>query len=190
MTPPTRIKMNVERWCVALGLAAMYGCAHKPEPAKPMNDEFVGFGALRGDPKEKKGKEAKPEAAEGESAAGAGAGAGADGEEKTALSKEQVIGALDGAQKRVDGCLKKFRDPGIYVVEITINPAGSCTAEPVRAPTRKEQPDLWAQVPGKIDGGKSPKSPTNRCIATAISSVTFPKFEGKPLVVTYPIVLK
>ncbi|MEO6951331.1 MAG: hypothetical protein ABI321_05915 [Polyangia bacterium] len=175
--------MNVERWCAVLGFATMAACAHKPEPVKPANDEFVGFGALRGEAKEKKPKEAKP--AEGEEEAAVG-GEG----EKTALSKEQVIGALDGAQRRVDGCLKKFRDPGIYVVEITIDPAGSCTAEPVRAPTRKEQPDLWAQVPGKIDGGKNPKSSTNRCIASAISSVKFPKFEGKPLVVTYPIVLK
>ena len=175
--------MRCGRWWAALGLAALAGCAHAPEPAKPPVDEFVGFGALRGNPKaEKAEKAAKPE--QGEEAAGG------EGEEKTALSKEQVIGALDGAQKRVDGCLKKFREPGIYVVEITIDPAGSCTAAPVRAPTRKEQPDLWASVPGKIDGGKSPKSPTNRCIASAISTVTFPKFEGKPLVVTYPIVLK
>lgn len=175
--------MIAGRWCAALGFAAMAGCAHKPEPAKPAVDEFVGFGALRGDPKDKKGeKAARPEEPT--------EAAGGEGEEKTALSKEQVIGALDGAQKRVDGCLKKFRDPGIYVLEITIDPAGSCTAAPVRAPTRKEQPDLWTSVPGKIDGGKNPKSPTNRCIATAISTVTFPKFEGKPLVVTYPIVLK
>lgn len=170
-----------------LGVAA---CAtSEPEKKAPVKDEFQGFGALRGEPREKKKPPAEEK--EGEKPEGGEAQGGkGEGEEKTALTKEQVLGAIATAQKRVDGCLKKFKDPGIYVVEITIAPDGTCTVEPMRAPTRKEQPDLWSDVEAGVDGGKNPKSPTNRCLAQALTQVKFPAFDGKPVVVTYPLILR
>ena len=101
-----------------------------------------------------------------------------------------MLGAIATAQKRVDACLKKHKDPGIYVLEITIAPDGTCGANPQRAPTRKEEPELWAEVEAGVDGGKNPKSPTSRCLATAMTQVKFPSFAGKPLVVTYPLILR
>ena len=170
---------------VALGglLGACASSKPQPAPATPAVDEFQGFASLRGQPREKKKAEEEPEK-------GATEGKAAKGEEATALTKEQVLGAIETAKKRVDGCLKKFKDPGIYVMQITIAPEGTCAVEPVRAPTRKEEPDLWKEVDASIDGGKNPKSPTNKCLATAMTQVSFPKFEGKPLVVTYPLILR
>jgi hypothetical protein len=60
----------------------------------------------------------------------------------------------------------------------------------IRAPTRKEEPELWSDVEPGIDGGKKPTTPTNKCLAAALTQVKFPKFEGKPLVVTYPLILR
>jgi hypothetical protein len=177
---------------IALLLAGVTACATTEPEKKPTGpDEFQGFGALRGEPREKKkpppDKAEKKAEGEGEAQAQANKG---EAEEKTALTKEQVLGAIATAQKRVDGCLKKFKDPGIYVVEITIMPDGTCSVEPMRAPTRKEQPDLWTDVEAPLDGGKNPKSPTNKCLATALTQVKFPTFDGKPVVVTYPLILR
>ncbi len=159
-------------------------CATAEPEKKPAVDEFQGFAALRGEPREK--KKSKEEDGKGE-----GDDKGDKGDdEKTALSKEQVLGAISTAQKRVDGCLKKFKDPAIYVMQITINPDGGCNVEPMRAPTRKEEPELWSDVEKGIDGGKKPTTPTNKCLAAALTQVKFPRFEGKPLVVTYPLILR
>jgi len=176
---------------LSAGLGAVLSCAAcattEPEQKKPVVDEFQGFAALRGEPREKKKpKEEQPEQAAAEPEAAPGKGE----EEKTALTKEQVLGAIATAQKRVDSCLKKHKDPGIYVLEITISPDGSSAAAPQRAPTRKEEPELWSEVEAGVDGGKNPKSPTSRCLATAISQIKFPTFSGKALVVTYPLVLR
>ncbi len=181
---------------VALGLtfARAAACATAEPEKKPTGpDEFQGFGALRGEPREKKKPPAEAKGDKKGDPEGEGegeAGKKGEGEDKTALTKEQVLGAIATAQKRVDGCRKKYKDPGIYVVEITIMPDGSCSVEPMRAPTRKEQPDLWSDVEGPLDGGKNPKSPTNKCLATALTQVKFPAFEGKPVVVTYPLILR
>ena len=171
------------RYLTCGAMLALSACAPAKPEQKPVVDEFQGFAALRGEPREKKkpAKEEDEKPAEGEPA---------KGEEKTALNKEQVLSAIGTAQKRVDGCLKKLKDPGIYVMQITIDPAGSCAVEPMRAPTRKEEPTLWTDVEPGIDGGHNPKSPTNKCLATALSTVKFPTFEGKPLVVTYPLILR
>jgi hypothetical protein len=180
---------------IALAIAFLAGCAAAEPVKKPTGpDEFQGFGALRGEPREKK----KPKGGDDEEKAAGKGGKGEEkggkgeegGEEATGLTKEQVLGAIQTAQKRVDACRKKFKDPGIYVVEITISPDGSCTVEPMRAPTRKEQPELWTDVEGPIDGGKNAKSPTNKCLATALTQVKFPAFDGKPVVVTYPLILR
>lgn len=174
-------------------LVALAGACATAEPEKkpPPKDEFQGFAALRGEPREKK-KPPPEEKGEGGGEGGGGGGGkeGGEGDEKTALTKEQVLGAIATAQKRVDGCLKKHKEPGIYVVQITIAPEGACQVEPMRAPTRKEEPELWNDVEAGVDGGKNPKSPTNRCLATALQAVKFPAFQGKPLVVTYPIILR
>jgi len=194
----------MRRHALPLVVAGVVACATaEPEQQKPpVKDEFQGFASLRGEPREKKKPPPQEEGGQGGRGQGGEGGAGGEGgeggagggrggeEEKTALTKEQVLGAIATAQKRVDGCLKKFHDPGIYVVEITIAPKGSCTVVPVRAPTRKEQPDLWTDVEPGIDGGKNPKSPTNRCLAQALTQVKFPSFEGKPVVVTYPLILR
>jgi hypothetical protein len=166
--------------------AALAACAHKPPPAAPPKDEFVGFGALRGEAKDKK-------AEKGDDAGAAKADAKPDpaAEQEAEKWKELVVNALGTAQERVDGCYKKFHDPGIYVVEITIAQNGQASVEPIRAPTRKEEPDLWKDIQAGVDGGKNPKSPSNRCLASAIGKVKFPPFVAdKPRVVTYPIVLR
>ena len=184
-----------------LGATLLLGaCATAPEkpPAKPTTDEFQGFASLRGEGRKKKpaadeegGEKGEEKGAKGEEKGAKGEEKGAKGgEDKTPLSKEQVIGAIDTAKKRVDSCLKKFKDPGIYVLQITISPEGTCEVEPMRAPTRKEDAELWKDVDDGLDGGKSPKSPTSKCLATAMKQVSFPKFEGKPLVVTYPLILR
>jgi hypothetical protein len=175
--------------CALVALAAACATAEPEKKGPPPKDEFQGFAALRGEPREKK-KPPPEEKGEGGEGGEEGGGKEGGGEEKTALTKEQVLGAIATAQKRVDGCLKKHKDPGIYVVQITIAPDGACQVEPMRAPTRKEEPELWSDVEPGIDGGKSPKSPTNRCLATALQAVKFPAFQGKPLVVTYPIILR
>jgi hypothetical protein len=186
-----------------IAIAALFiaACATPaPEQKPPPKDEFQGFGALRGEPREKKkpaeedpkgddgdkGDDKKPKGEKGEK----GEKGGDKGGDDAALTKEQVLGAIQTAEKQVNGCLKKFKDPGIYVMEITIAPDGSCSVDPVRAPTRKEQPELWSDVPEGLDGGKSVKSPTNKCLARALGAVKFPAFEGKPVVVTYPLLLK
>lgn len=167
----------------ALVLSAA-GCAHKPPPAPPPKDEFVGFGALRGEPSAKKEEK-------GEDAPAAAGKPDAVAEQEAEKWKEAVVNALGTAQERVEGCYKKFHDAGIYVVEITVAQDGQSNVEPIRAPTRKEEPDLWKDIAPGVDGGKSPKSPTNRCLASAIGKVKFPPFEAeKPRVVTYPIVLR
>ncbi len=172
---------------LSVAMLLVGACATAEPEKKPVVDEFQGFGALRGEPREKK----KPKA-EGDEKGDKGEGdeKGEKADEKTALNKEQVLGAIATAQKRVDGCLKKFKEPAIYVMQITINPDGTCAVEPIRAPTRKEEPELWTDVPAGIDGGKKPTTPTNKCLAGALTQVKFPKFEGKPLVVTYPLILR
>jgi hypothetical protein len=169
-----------------------------PEQKPPAKDEFQGFGALRGEPREKKkavdddkgggDKGGGDKGGDDKKAKGDKAGDGED--DKSALTKEQVLGAIQSAEKQVNSCLKKYKDPGIYVMEITIVPDGSCSVVPVRAPTRKEQPELWSDVPEGLDGGKNVKSPTNKCLARALGTVKFPKFEGKEVTVTYPLLLK
>jgi hypothetical protein len=181
--------------CVAL--ACVGGCASstpetKTPPPQP-KDDFQGFGALRSESHAAKKAGADDAAGEGakdgkEEKADA-KGGGDDGGEKTALNKEQVLTAIATAEKRFDACYKKYKDPGIYILKITIDPDGSCQAEPMRAPTRKEEPDLWTDAPAELDGGKNPKSPSNRCLATAMGQVKFPAFQGKALVVTYPLPL-
>ena len=175
------------RSCLPLAalLLSVSGCAHKPPPAAPPKDEFVGFGALRGDPpapkEDKGGGDATPVKAKPDAAA----------EQEAEQWKEAVVNALGTAQERVDGCYKKFHDAGIYVVEITVAQDGESSVEPIRAPTRKEEPELWKGIAPGVDGGKNPKSATNRCLAVAIGKVKFPPFEAdKPRVVTYPIVLR
>ncbi len=178
---------------VTLGsLLLCAACASSdPEQKKPAApDEFQGFAALRGEPREKKKPAKEEHAPEGEGGGKEEAPAAGGDDAKTGLTKEQVLNAIATAQKRVDGCLKKHKEPGIYVVEITIAPDGSCAVQPIRAPTRKEQPDLWTDVEGGIDGGKNPKSPTNRCLAGALTTVKFPTYQGKPMVVTYPLILR
>jgi hypothetical protein len=181
----------------AFAIACVGGCASTPETKTPPpqpKDDFQGFGALRSEPHaakkagadEAKGDDAK-DGKDGKDEKG-DAKAGGD-EEKTALNKEQVLTAIATAEKRFDACYKKYKDPGIYVLKITIDPDGSCQAEPMRAPTRKEEPDLWTDAPAELDGGKNPKSPSNRCLATAMAQVKFPAFQGKALVVTYPLPL-
>ena len=165
----------------------------EPEKKPTTPDEFQGFAALRGDPKEKK-KPADDKGEKGEKGEKGDEKPDAKGkgeeEEKTALNNEQVLGAIATAQKRVDGCLKKFKEPGIYVVQITIAPDGTSAVEPMRAPTRKEEPELWNDVEAGVDGGKNPKSPTNKCLTAALTQVKYPAFQGKPLVVTYPLILR
>jgi len=187
--------MSLRQALIAVALVCAPACAStEPEKKPAAPDEFQGFAALRGEPKEKKKKAPEEDPADkGGDKGGGDKGeekGGKGGEEPTGLTKEQVLGAIATAQKRVDGCRKKFKDPGIYVVEITIAPDGSCSVEPMRAPTRKEQPDLWTEVDGPLDGGKNPKSPTNKCLATALTQVKFPAFDGKPVVVTYPLILR
>ena len=174
---------------VALLFAA---CAETPPEQKPPpKDEFQGFGALRGEPREKKKPAEDDKPGDGDDKGGEKPAKKGEGDDdKAGLTKEQVLGAIQTAEKQVNGCLKKFKDPGIYVMEITISPDGSCSVDPVRAPTRKEQPELWSDVPAGLDGGKSVKSPTNKCLARALGTVKFPTFDGKPVVVTYPLLLK
>jgi hypothetical protein len=179
---------------LTLSLAACGGSKPETKPTPPpaaSKDEFQGFGALRTEPP--KPKEDKPAQGDGKDPAAKpddkGDKSGGEGE-KTALDKEQVLGAIATAEKRVQGCYKKFKDAGIYVMQITIATNGTCEVEPMRAPTRKEQPDLWTEAPADVDGGKNPKSPTNRCVAAALQQVKFPTFQGKPLVVTYPLILR
>ncbi len=181
------------RGSLLAGLVATFllgACATAPEtpPAKPATDDFQGFASLRGEGRKKKAAAEEDGGEKADEKGGKGGEKG--GDEKTPLSKEQVIGAIDTAKKRVDSCLKKFKDPGIYVLQITISPAGTCDVEPMRAPTRKEDAELWKDVDEGLDGGKNPKSPTSKCLATAMKQVSFPKFEGKPVVVTYPLILR
>lgn len=173
---------------LALSVFLSGACAHEePEQKKaPVVDEFQGFAALRGEPREKKKPKEEPKPEEG---GGAEEQAG-KGEQGTALTKEQVLGAIATAQKRVDACLKKHHDPGMYLLRITIGPDGTSAVEPQRAPTRKEEPELWAEIEAGIDGGKNVKSPTSRCLAAAFTQIKYPSFEGKPLEVTYPLLLR
>jgi len=188
--------MTLRRRAAMIASAALLcasACATvEPEKKPPPTDEFQGFAALRGEPKEKKKPAADDKAEKGDEKAAAKADPKGKGEEeeKTALNKEQVLGAIATAQKRVDACLKKFKEPGIYVAQITIAPDGTSAVEPMRAPTRKEEPELWNDVEAGVDGGKNPKSPTNKCLAAALTQVKYPAFQGKPLVVTYPLILR
>lgn len=167
---------------------SLLACAPVKPPEPPPKDEFTGFGALRGEPREKKKDpgDAKGEAKGDPPEEQGGNGGG----EAMPLDKDQIQDAISSAKPRVAKCWNKHKTPGLYIMEFTVVPNGTCAVAPIRTPTRKEDPQLWEGVALGVDGGQSVKSPMNRCIATALNQVRFPKFQGKPFHFNYPFFLK
>ena len=179
-------------------LLGLLACATEQEAERPSPppkggaDDFQGFGALRGAPREKKEPAAEPEGTGG--AGGGGAAGGAAGKGAAAdkgPSKEAVLGVLAQAEKKLAVCLEHKGEPGVYQVQLTLTPEGKIKeSKPVVTPTRKQEPDAYADIPAGLDGGHPITSATSNCIARLLGGLKFPVFEGQPITFTYPVILK
>jgi hypothetical protein len=170
---------------VCLLLAA---CGETNEQTKPTYgpDEFKGFGALHGPPKEKSAAAEAPAKGEGGDTPQAEGGGDPKG-----INKQAVMAVLEAGEKRLQVCLDHHGEPGVYQVQLTLGPEGKIhESKPVATPTRKEEPKAYEGIPADVDGGKSLTSVTSKCVARILGDLKFPAFEGQAVTFTYPIILK
>jgi hypothetical protein len=97
-------------------------------------------------------------------------GADASLGENATLSRAAIQQAMRAIRGRIQGCFDRFRVPGIATVRMTIASSGSITDLKVR--------------------GIFNDTPTGACIAAAVKTASFPRFEGSPLSFDYPFVLR
>ena len=91
------------------------------------------------------------------------------------LTRPQVVGAMSVIRPRLDACYAKYGVAGVAVVELTIAPAGTVAAAALERPGR---------------GGEiAAASPTGACVVQAVLDARFPRFEGPPQTLAYPLVI-
>jgi hypothetical protein len=170
----------------------LVACGETHEQTKPSYgpDEFKGFGPLRGPPKEKSAAADAP--AKGKAAEGEGGDTPApEGSSGKGPSKQEVLAVLSAGEKRLQVCLDHHGEAGVYQVQLTLGPDGKVhESKPVATPTRKQEPDAYADIPAEVDGGKSLTSVTSKCVARILGDLKFPTFEGQAVTFTYPVILK
>ncbi len=86
------------------------------------------------------------------------------------LSQAQVMSGIKRVKGTVQGCFDKYKEQGLVQVKITIAPSGSVTS---------------STVTGKFAGTQ-----TGDCVGTAVKSAKFDKFNGSPMAITYPFMLR
>jgi hypothetical protein len=86
------------------------------------------------------------------------------------LTPAQIKGGMAGAKAKVQACFDKYQVAGTAKVALTIAKNGKITS---------------AKSVGQFAG-----TPTGDCVLAAVKGATFPRFKGKPLVITYPFLLR
>jgi hypothetical protein len=88
---------------------------------------------------------------------------------KTELSREDIKKGMGGAQGDAQGCFDSFGIAGTVKIKATVAPSGAVTK---------------AEATGEFAG-----TPTGRCVAAAVKSVSFPSWEGAPMTINYSYLL-
>ena len=109
----------------------------------------------------------------GPGAAGADKGSSSASDENVGLpeqlSRAQVQGGMRKANGNASKCYTKFKVRGNVMVKVKIAADGSLTS---------------AETTGKFAG-----TPTGECVVEAVKKVSFPKFRGPSMTVTFPFLL-
>jgi hypothetical protein len=177
-------------WLLTGGCAAEQAEEKKPPPSNAP-DEFRGFAALRGAPREKEKKEPEGDSGGGKKKEAEPAAETNQASSGKGPSKEAVLAVLAQGEKKLAVCLEHHGEVGVYQLQMAITPDGKVKeAKPVPTPTRKQEPDAYADIPAALDGGHAVTSPTSLCIAKLMARLTFPPYEGQTISFTYPILLK
>jgi hypothetical protein len=86
------------------------------------------------------------------------------------LSPKQINGAMATARDRVHDCAAEFESAGTATVKMVVGQNGAVQAMTLLPPFDK--------------------TPTGYCIKTALKGLTFPKFKGERMIITYPFQLQ
>jgi hypothetical protein len=107
------------------------------------------------------------------------------------LSTNEIQQLVDGAARLNRSCRDRRSESGLYKVRLMIEPDGRVSrVEPMRAPTRAEDPAAFAGVPRYLDGDHDPETPVIRCFADAFGKLRFRRFPGEAVAFDYPIVVE
>jgi len=83
-----------------------------------------------------------------------------------ALTRNDIKAGIQTVRHHVQHCFESFKTPGVFAVQITIDPSGRV----IKARVHRSVADL----------------PVSNCIQAAVTLARFRPFEGKPITVVYP----
>lgn len=86
------------------------------------------------------------------------------------LSRAQIQGGMRAVKPRVQECFDRYKVPGMANVQVKIMPSGLVGK---------------AKTVGMFTG-----TPTGNCVQAAVREARFPAFDGAPITITYPYVLR
>jgi hypothetical protein len=86
------------------------------------------------------------------------------------LTRKQVSDGMQPVKPQISACFEKFKVPGTAEVKLTIESTG--------------------RVSQVMVSGKFAKKPTGACVEDAVKTAVFPAFEGAPMTLDYPFMLK
>jgi len=92
------------------------------------------------------------------------------------LTRPQVVGAMSAIRAGLDGCYAKYGVAGVAVVGLTIAPTGTVAAAEL-------------ERPGRGIGYIAAATPTGACVLQAVLAARFPRFDGPPQTLAYPLVI-
>jgi hypothetical protein len=86
------------------------------------------------------------------------------------LTRKQVADGMDVVKPKVEACKEKDKKPGAVQLNVTIDGTGHVTRAVV--------------------SGSLAKTPTGSCVEEAVKAATFPTFQGEPMRLDYPFMLR
>ncbi|HXU71585.1 MAG TPA: hypothetical protein VN947_19765 [Polyangia bacterium] len=93
------------------------------------------------------------------------------------LDRPAVVAGMTAIRPQLQACAARHHVAGVAVVAMTIAPAGTVARAAIEPPSAG-----WGDVP--------PDSPAAACLVRAVEDARFPAFQGAPLTLAYPIVLR
>jgi hypothetical protein len=95
---------------------------------------------------------------------------GPDGKLANKPTKEQVVAAMACIASRVVRCYDQFKEAGLATARITVAPTGEVSSATV--------------------AGSLAETQEARCIEQAIRKARFAEFDGPPMTINYPFMLR
>lgn len=93
------------------------------------------------------------------------------------LDRPAVVRGMLAIRPQLQACAARHHVAGVATIDLTIAPAGTVARAAVEPPAGG-----WGDVP--------PDSPAAACLVRAVDEARFPAFDGPPLTIAYPIVLR